>query len=74
MDIIDALLKLLDVIIFLGIPILENYIPLFAGVYKEQLEYYYPLLIAFSIDVAYSNSVSAYGTRETASDEWALLG
>ena len=52
MDFIDGLLKLLDVVIFLGIPILENYIPLFAGVYKEQLEYYYPLLIAFSIDVA----------------------
>ena len=58
LDIIDAFLKFLDVVIYLGIG------PLFPGVIEEQIEFYYPLLIAFTIDVAIILSCSAWRIRE----------
>ena len=57
LDIADALLKLLDVLIFLGIGI-------FPGVVEEQQEYYYPLIVAFSIDVIIISICSAWRMRE----------
>ena len=58
MDIIDAILKWLDVVIYLGIG------PLFVSVVEEQIEFYYPLLIAFTIDLAIIISCSFWRIRE----------
>ena len=57
LDIIDAILKMLDVIIFVGAGV-------FPGVVDEQKEYYYPIVIAFSIDVVIISACSAWRTRE----------
>ena len=57
LDIADATLKLLDVIIFLGIGV-------FPGVVEEQGEFYYPLLVAFFIDIAIISACSGWRIRE----------